>query len=149
MTYPLAEPAKTISPATRERLAKLLAEYRRKPDALLTALYLVQAECNCLSDEVLTELADILEMPKSVSWSWLRANAMKLAGLLSQWLTRAACACAAPESAGSMSCIEESSERRRLIRLLSGLSPSGVRGVSGTDGRTGIGAASSRRGRRC
>ena len=66
MTYPLAPPAKTIPPATRARLAQLLAEYRRKPDALLTALYLVQAECNCLSDEVLTELAAILEMPKSV-----------------------------------------------------------------------------------
>ena len=66
MTYPLAAPAKTISPATRARLAKLLAEYRRKPDALLTALYLVQAECNHLSDEVLTEFAAIMEMPKSV-----------------------------------------------------------------------------------
>ncbi len=66
MTYPLAPPSRTISPATRERLAKLLAEYRRKPDALLTALYLVQAECNHLSDGVLSELADILEMPKSV-----------------------------------------------------------------------------------
>jgi NADH-quinone oxidoreductase subunit E len=66
VTYPLAPPAKTIPPATRARLAQLLAEYRRKPDALLTALYLVQAECNHLSDEVLTELAAILEMPKSV-----------------------------------------------------------------------------------
>lgn len=65
MTYPLAPPSATIRPETRERLAKLLAEYRRKPDALLTALYLVQAECNHLPDSVLTELADILEMPKS------------------------------------------------------------------------------------
>ena len=66
MTYPLAAPANTISPATRERLAKLLAEYPNKPAALLTALYLVQAECNHLSDEVLTEFAEIMEMPKSV-----------------------------------------------------------------------------------
>ena len=66
MTFPLAQPSSTIPPATRERLAKLLGEYRRKPDALLTALYLVQADCNHLSDAVLTELADILEMPKSV-----------------------------------------------------------------------------------
>jgi len=66
VSYPLASPSKTISPATRERLAKLLTEYRRKPDALLTALYLVQAECNHLSDEVLTEFAEIMEMPKSV-----------------------------------------------------------------------------------
>jgi NADH-quinone oxidoreductase E subunit len=66
VTYPLAPVSKTIAPATRERLVKLLSEYRRKPDALLTALYLVQAECNHLSDEVLTELAAILEMPKSV-----------------------------------------------------------------------------------
>jgi NADH-quinone oxidoreductase subunit E len=65
VTYPLAPTSLTIRPETRERLAKLLAEYRRKPDALLTALYLVQAECNHLSDPVLTELADILEMPKS------------------------------------------------------------------------------------
>ena len=66
MTYPLAPPSSTISPATRERLAKLLAEYPSKPAALLTALYLVQAECNHLSDAVLTEFADIMEMPKSV-----------------------------------------------------------------------------------
>jgi NADH-quinone oxidoreductase subunit E len=66
VTYPLAPVSRTIPPATRQRLVRLLTEYRRKPDALLTALYLVQAECNCLSDEVLTELADILEMPKSV-----------------------------------------------------------------------------------
>lgn len=66
MTYPLAPPSPTIPPATRERLARLLAQYRRKPDALLTALYLVQAECNHLSESVLDELADILEMPKSV-----------------------------------------------------------------------------------
>jgi len=65
VTYPLAPPSATIRPETRERLAKLLAEYRRKPDALLTALYLVQAECNHLSDPVLTELAALLEMPKS------------------------------------------------------------------------------------
>ena len=65
MTYPLAPPTLTIPPATRERLAKLLGEYRRKPDALLTALYLVQAECNHLPDPILAELADILEMPKS------------------------------------------------------------------------------------
>jgi NADH-quinone oxidoreductase subunit E len=66
VTYPLAPPSKTIPQATRARLIKLLAEYRRKPDALLTALYLLQAECNCLSDEVLTEFAAIVEMPKSV-----------------------------------------------------------------------------------
>ena len=66
MTYPLAAPSATIPPATRERLARLLTEYRRKPDALLTALYLVQADCNCLSDAVLTEFAAIMEMPKSV-----------------------------------------------------------------------------------
>jgi NADH-quinone oxidoreductase subunit E len=66
VTFPLAPSSPTIPPATRERLAKLLSEYRRKPDALLTALYLVQAECNHLSDGVLTELAEILEMPKSV-----------------------------------------------------------------------------------
>ena len=68
MTYPVAGPSFTIAPATRERLVRLLAEYRRKPDALLTALYLVQAECNHLSDGVLTELAEILEMPKSVMY---------------------------------------------------------------------------------
>jgi NADH-quinone oxidoreductase subunit E len=66
VTYPLAPPSSTIAPATRERLAKLLAEYPNKPAALLTALYLVQAECNHLSDEVLTEFAAIMEMPKSV-----------------------------------------------------------------------------------
>ena len=66
MTYPLAQPSRTIPAATRARLARLLAEYRKKPDALLTALYLVQAECNHLSDEVLTEFAEIMEMPKSV-----------------------------------------------------------------------------------
>jgi NADH-quinone oxidoreductase subunit E len=66
VTYPLAAPTNTISPATRERLAKLLAEYPDKPAALLTALYLVQAECNHLSDAVLTEFAAIMEMPKSV-----------------------------------------------------------------------------------
>jgi NADH-quinone oxidoreductase subunit E len=66
VTYPLAPPSKTIPPATRARLEKLLAEYRKKPDALLTALYLVQADCNHLSDEVLTEFAEIMEMPKSV-----------------------------------------------------------------------------------
>ena len=66
MTYPLAPPSYTIAPATRERLAKLLAEYPNKPAALLTALYLVQAECNHLSDAVLTEFAEIMAMPKSV-----------------------------------------------------------------------------------
>jgi NADH-quinone oxidoreductase subunit E len=66
VTYPLAAPSSTISPATRDRLAKLLAEYPNKPAALLTALYLVQAECNHLSDPVLTEFAAIMEMPKSV-----------------------------------------------------------------------------------
>jgi len=66
VTYPLAAPTNSIPPATRERLVKLLAEYPSKPAALLTALYLVQADCNHLSDGVLTELADILEMPKSV-----------------------------------------------------------------------------------
>jgi len=66
VTYPLAPVSLTIPPATRERLAKLLGEYRRKPDALLTALYLVQADCNHLSDPVLTEFAAIMEMPKSV-----------------------------------------------------------------------------------
>jgi NADH-quinone oxidoreductase subunit E len=66
VTYPLAPSSLTIPPATRERLAKLFAEYRRKPDALLTALYLVQAECNHLSEPVLSELAEIMEMPKSV-----------------------------------------------------------------------------------
>ena len=66
MTYPVAAPVFTLPPATRERLAKLFTEYRRKPDALLTALYLVQAECNHLSDQVLTEFAAIMEMPKSV-----------------------------------------------------------------------------------
>ena len=66
MTFPLAQPSSTIPPATRERLAKLLGEYRRKPDALLTALYLVQAECNHLNDAVLTEFAEIMAMPKSV-----------------------------------------------------------------------------------
>ncbi|MHB8835377.1 MAG: NADH-quinone oxidoreductase subunit NuoE [Candidatus Methylomirabilia bacterium] len=66
MTYPLAAPSSTISPATRERLARLLAEYPNKPAALLTALYLVQAECNHLSDSVLDEFATIMEMPKSV-----------------------------------------------------------------------------------
>ena len=54
MTYPLAPVSKTILPATRERLVKLLSEYRRKPDALLTALYLVQAEQNHLTEEGLS-----------------------------------------------------------------------------------------------
>jgi NADH-quinone oxidoreductase subunit E len=55
-----------IPPEARQRLQELLAHHPRKPGALLPALYLVQESCNHLSEEVLSELAGILEMPKSV-----------------------------------------------------------------------------------
>jgi NADH-quinone oxidoreductase subunit E len=57
-----------IPESTRERLAELFARFPRKPDALLTALYLVQEDCNNLAPEVLDELAEIMEMPKSVMY---------------------------------------------------------------------------------
>ena len=59
--------AQLISAKTRERLDRLFERFPRKPDALLTALYIVQEGCdNCLPPEVLDELAAIMEMPKSI-----------------------------------------------------------------------------------
>lgn len=55
-----------ISAATRARLDELFGRFPRKPDALLTALYTVQEDCNHLSPEILSELADIMDMPKSI-----------------------------------------------------------------------------------
>ena len=59
--------ARIIPAGTRARLDELFARFPRKPDALLTALYIVQEDCgNHLSSEVLDELAAIMEMPKSI-----------------------------------------------------------------------------------
>ena len=55
-----------IPAATRARLDELFGLFPRKSDALLTALYTVQEDCNHLSPEILTELAGIMEMPKSI-----------------------------------------------------------------------------------
>ena len=55
-----------IPDGTRARLTELFARFPRKPDALLTALYIVQEDCNNLAPEVLDEVAEIMEMPKSV-----------------------------------------------------------------------------------
>ena len=55
-----------IPAGTRARLAELFARFPRKPDALLTALYIVQEDCNNLAPEVLDELAEIMAMPKSI-----------------------------------------------------------------------------------
>ena len=52
-----------------EELRVLFERFPRKSDALLTALYTVQAGCdNHLSPEVLDELAAIMEMPKSIMY---------------------------------------------------------------------------------
>ncbi len=56
-----------IPEETRRLLDELFERFPRKPDALLTALYIVQEGCdNCLAPEVLDELAAIMEMPKSI-----------------------------------------------------------------------------------
>jgi NADH-quinone oxidoreductase subunit E len=55
-----------IPAATRVRLDELFGLFPRKSDALLTALYIVQEDCNHLSPEILTELADVMDMPKSI-----------------------------------------------------------------------------------
>lgn len=56
-----------IPERTRRRLEELFERFPRKPDALLTALYIVQEDCdNRLAPEVLDELAAIMEMPKSI-----------------------------------------------------------------------------------
>ena len=55
-----------IPAATRARLDELFGRFPRKSDALLTALYTVQEDCNHLSPEILSELADIMDMPKSI-----------------------------------------------------------------------------------
>lgn len=57
-----------IPESTRERLAGLFERFPRKPDALLTALYIVQEDCNNLAPEVLDEVAEIMEMPKSIMY---------------------------------------------------------------------------------
>jgi NADH-quinone oxidoreductase subunit E len=57
-----------IPESTRERLRELFQRFPRKPDALLTALYIVQEDCNNLAPEVLDELAAIMEMPKSIMY---------------------------------------------------------------------------------
>lgn len=58
-----------IPAKTRERLDELFERFPRKPDALLTALYMVQEDCgNSLSTAVLDELAVIMEMPKSIMY---------------------------------------------------------------------------------
>jgi len=57
-----------IPESTRERLVGLFARFPRKSDALLTALYIVQEDCNNLAPEVLDELAEIMEMPKSIMY---------------------------------------------------------------------------------
>ena len=59
---------KLIPEGTRERLRELFGRFPRKPDALLTALYIVQEDCNNLGPEVLDELAVIMEMPKSIMY---------------------------------------------------------------------------------
>ena len=57
-------PAKTLA-----RLDELFSRFPRKSDALLTALYIVQEDCdNSLSTAVLDELAAIMEMPKSIMY---------------------------------------------------------------------------------
>ena len=57
-------PAKTL-----QRLNGLFSRFPRKSDALLTALYIVQEDCdNSLSTAVLDELAAIMEMPKSIMY---------------------------------------------------------------------------------
>jgi NADH-quinone oxidoreductase subunit E len=59
--------AQLISAKTRERLDRLFERFPRKPDALLTALFMVQEDCERhLPSEVLDELAAIMEMPKSI-----------------------------------------------------------------------------------
>ena len=55
-----------IPASTRTRLDDLFSRFPRKSDALLTALYTVQEDCNALTPDVLTELAAIMEMPKSI-----------------------------------------------------------------------------------
>jgi len=58
-----------IPAGTRERLRELFERFPRKPDALLTALYIVQEDCdNHLSSAVIDELAVIMEMPKSIMY---------------------------------------------------------------------------------
>jgi NADH-quinone oxidoreductase subunit E len=57
-----------IPESTRERLRELFERFPRRPDALLTALYIVQEGCNNLAPEVLGELAEIMEMPKSIMY---------------------------------------------------------------------------------
>jgi NADH-quinone oxidoreductase subunit E len=57
-----------IPESTRERLRELFERFPRKPDALLTALYIVQEDCNNLASEVLDELAAVMEMPKSIMY---------------------------------------------------------------------------------
>jgi len=57
-----------IPASTRERLRELFERFPRKPDALLTALYIVQEDCNNLAPEVMDELAAIMEMPKSIMY---------------------------------------------------------------------------------
>ena len=57
-------PAETLA-----RLDELFSRFPRKSDALLTALYIVQEDCdNSLSTAVLDELAAIVEMPKSIMY---------------------------------------------------------------------------------
>jgi NADH-quinone oxidoreductase subunit E len=58
----------SIPESTRERLRELFERFPRRPDALLTALYIVQEDCNNLAPEVLSELAEIMEMPKSIMY---------------------------------------------------------------------------------
>jgi NADH-quinone oxidoreductase subunit E len=58
----------SIPASTRERLRELFERFPRRPDALLTALYIVQEDCNNLAPEVLSELAEIMEMPKSIMY---------------------------------------------------------------------------------
>lgn len=54
-----------LTPATLARLAELMRDYPNGAAALISALFLVQAEQSYLTEESLSELAAFLDMPKS------------------------------------------------------------------------------------
>jgi NADH-quinone oxidoreductase subunit E len=55
-----------LKESTVALLEDLFLDYPDRPAALLSALYVVQSEENHLSEEGLSHLADIMQMPKSV-----------------------------------------------------------------------------------
>jgi NADH-quinone oxidoreductase E subunit len=54
-----------LKPATMARLEELFTDFPNRPAALIPALYIVQDEENHLTEENLSALADVLDMPKS------------------------------------------------------------------------------------